>query len=241
MYTALMPQDLYMYSERVTEHTALSEAARVRSEVTLVNNSGRRWRGTLRFALQLDGPEKSPPGPLKQTQPSGQHCQSADSDLDKTRGRQQQSLDSMAERGQSRQDDQHWSCGMGKQRRKESFGTSQQPNHGEDALHWSEAVEAPPGKTIVKIRDQVLSNPQLWWPINLGKQARLGIAGQHLILTFRFQESWGLQESCAPPACQWSACIHYIGSGAKISALSLVHSGYKNVALYSRPYINKVA
>ena len=185
----LLPQDLYVYSERVTEHTALSKAARVRSEVTLVNNSGRRWQGTLCFALQLDSPEQSSPGPLKHAQPSGQHCQSADSDLDKTRGRQQQSLDSMAERGQSRRDDQYWSYGMDKQKREETCSTSQRPILREDALHWTEAVEVPLGRTFVDIKDQVLRSPQLWWPINLGKQVRLGIVSQHVVLPLRFQES----------------------------------------------------
>ena len=92
-----MLQDLYVYSERVTGHTALSEAARVRSEVTLVNNSGRWWQGTLLFALQLDDLETSSSAPLKQAHPDEQSCNSADPDLYKTRGRQQQSLDSMAE------------------------------------------------------------------------------------------------------------------------------------------------
>ena len=174
--TALLLQDLYIYSERVTEHTALSEAARVRSEVTLVNNSGRRWQGTLRFVLQLDSQEQASCGPLKQAQPSGQNCQSADDYLDKARGRQQQSLDSMAERGQSRQDTEHWGCRTGKQRRKVHRITSQLPIDGESALYWTQALEAPPGRTVVKIKDQVLRSPQLWWPINLGKQACLGIA-----------------------------------------------------------------
>ena len=185
MYTALLLQDLYVYSERVTEHTALSDAARVRSEVTLVNNSGRRWQGILRMAVQLDKPEKSSCGLPKQAQPSGQHCQSADPDLDRTRA-WQQSFKSMAERGQIRQDVQHWGCGTGKQQRKEPCSTSQQPIHRESALHWTEAVEAPPGRTAVKVKDHVLRNPQLWWPINLGKQARLGNANQHLVLTFCF-------------------------------------------------------
>jgi hypothetical protein len=165
-----------VYSERVTGHTALSEAARVRSEVTLVNNSGRCWQGTLLFALQLDDLETSSSAPLKQAHPDEQNYNSADPDLYRTRGRQQQSLDSMAECGQVRQGLQRCGCGTGKQRRKSPSSTSQQPIHGECALHWTEAVEVPPGRTIIKIQGQVLRNPQLWWPINLGKQARLGTA-----------------------------------------------------------------
>ena len=202
-YPALLLQDLYVYSERVTEHTALSEAARVRSEVTLVNNSGRRWHGTLRFALQLDDLGKSSSAPLKQAQPSRQKCQSADCGLDKTRGRQQQSLDSMAERGRSRQEfEKHWGCGTGKQRRKVPHSTSQHPTHGGNALHWTEAVEVPPGRTVFRTKDQLLRNPRLWWPINIGKQARLGIASEYLVLPSCTQEPCACKRS-AQPAFRW--------------------------------------
>ena len=197
-HTTLLPQDLYVYSERVTEHTALSEAARVRSEVTLVNNSERRWQGTLRFSVQLDNLKQPLSGPPGQMQPSGQSCQSAGSEFDKKRGRQQPSMYSMAERGHIRRDDQYKGCETSKQRRKGPCSASQQPSHKESALHWTEAVEAPPGRTTVKIKDQVLRNPQLWWPINLGKQARLSVINRCLVLPSCIQKPCACKSSAQP-------------------------------------------
>ena len=240
-HAALLPQDMYVYSERVAEHTALSEAARVRSEVTLVNNSGRRWQGTLRFALQLDNLEISSSAPLKQAQPGGQKCNSADHDFDMTRGGQQQSSDSMAKRGQLRQDIQRWGCGMAKQRNKLPHSTSQQPIHGENALQWTEAVEAPPGRTSFKFKDQVLRNPQLWWPINLGKQARLGTINQYLVLPFRIQEPCACMSS-AQPASKWHACTPYQSFLAMKNVLCLVQSAnIKEVCSFTSWLTNKVA
>ena len=226
MSVDLLLQDLYMYSERVSEHTALSEAARVRSEVTLVNNSGRRWQGTLRVAVQLDGLEKSSSAPLKQAQSGGQSRYQADPDLDKARGRQKQSYDSMAECGQVRHDDQHWSCGTGKQRRQEPHSTFQQAVHGESALQWTEAVEAPRGRTVLRLKDRVLRNPQLWWPINLGKQARLGIANPHPVPPSCIQGPCACKDS-AQPASTWHACAPELGSIATEGVLGLVSGAFK--------------
>ena len=62
-------QDLYIYSERLDASTALAEAVAIRSEVTLVNNSGRTWQGRLQINLTLCGGSQHSMKRCSQAQP----------------------------------------------------------------------------------------------------------------------------------------------------------------------------
>jgi len=135
-----------VYCERAKATSPISEAARIRSEITMVNNSGRTWKGQLHITVDSDKSEPWPPK-SRQQEPREKHCRAADHSSDSAEMRQRGS-----------------ECIMG-----------QQSVHTDTSLKWTESVKIPPGVSHCNMRDHMLRSPQLWWPLNMGEQVCLAI------------------------------------------------------------------
>ena len=168
-----LPQDLYAHSERVSASCPVTEAAIIRSEVTLVNNSATAWKGHLRITVDHCQPLTSDGEVTKPCEQSVSATAYSLKHADQSASGQKQSTVPAAEH-------------LTAEQRSESSKPSRQRNgiqikaqHSVIERHrltWTETVSIPPGSTTFSMRDQMLHSPQLWWPLNMGKQVYLATA-----------------------------------------------------------------
>lgn len=165
-------QDLYAHSEPVTASCPITDAAVIRSEVTLVNHSTTAWNGHLHITID--------------------HCKPLTSGSERTELREQpwsatthglnspehpaiqpeQSTFSAAEHITAKQGQQSNRSHRHQRRLKTKM---QHPAPGQHDLQWRDCVRIPSGQTSFDMTDHILRSPQLWWPLNMGEQVFLAI------------------------------------------------------------------
>ena len=165
-------QDLYAHSERISASCPITDAAIIRAEVTLENNSTTAWNGKLHIIVE--------------------HCKPLTNNREKTKLHEQptsatiydfkstENSASEPKRNRSRaaehtapEEGQHSSRSHWHQRRPNI--KVQQPAPGQHDLQWRERVRIPPGQTSFGITGHVLRSPHLWWPLNMGEQVLVAI------------------------------------------------------------------
>ena len=167
-----MLQDLYAHSERVSSSRSVTEAAMIRSEVTLVNNSATACKGHLHISVDHCWPLKCDNKESKSlVQSVSTTCHSL-GHTDHSASRQKQSRVATAERITAEQRPES-SKPPQQQQRKGIETKAQHSVVGQHRLAWTETVSIPQGSTTFAIRDQILQSPQLWWPLHMGKQVCL--------------------------------------------------------------------
>ena len=166
-------QDLYARSERASASCPITEAAMIRSEVTLVNHSTTARKGHLRITIDHCEPSTRDSGGSKPHEhPWGIRKHGTKGADDKIAGQKQRTFRAAehirADQGQKSNHPRE------QQSRVDARARHSAP--GKRGLSWIEPVSVPQGRTRLDLRDHLMRSPQLWWPLNMGEQVCLAIS-----------------------------------------------------------------